>query len=118
MLDYQSHSQSEAVGEWLGEVLGHNQFIMSDLQLIPSIGSISKNQGRYEESLEWYGRALTGREKALGKEHPSTLRSVNNTAIAFDNKGRYGEATEWYRGALAGYKKVPGNDHPRTKAST
>lgn len=91
---------------------------MSDLQPISSIGSISKNQERYEESLEWYGRALAGREKALGKEHPSTLRTVNNTAIAFDNKGRYGEAIEWYGRALAGYNKVPGNDHLRTKAST
>src|SRR5256885_10973855 len=33
-----------------------------------------------------YGRALAGYEKALGKDHPSTLGTVNNMAVVLDRK--------------------------------
>jgi len=37
-------------------------------------------------------RALEGREKALRKEHPSTLTSVNNLAFVLQGQGKYEEA--------------------------
>jgi hypothetical protein len=39
---------------------------------------VFKNQGQYEKTLEWYGRALDGYEKTLGKDHPGTLNTVHN----------------------------------------
>src|SRR5437763_1584167 len=49
-------------------------------------------QGHYGDALEWYERALTGKEKALGKDHPSTLNTVHNIALVFCHQGRYGDA--------------------------
>jgi tetratricopeptide (TPR) repeat protein len=72
------------------------------------------NQGQYEKALEWYGRALDGKEKTLGKDHPSTLDTVHNMAGVFYNQGQYEKALEWYGRALDGYEKTLGKDHPST----
>ena len=58
------------------------------------------HQGRYDDALEWNGHALAGREKALGKDHPSTLETLNNMALAYDHQGCYGDALEWYERCL------------------
>jgi hypothetical protein len=42
-------------------------------------------------------RALDGREKALGKEHPSTLTSVSNLALVLERQGKYKAAEETNR---------------------
>jgi len=59
--------------------------------------------------LEWYGRALAGSEKSLGKDCP-----VNSTALAYDNQGDYSKALEWHGRAQAGREKSLGRDHPDT----
>lgn len=41
----------------------------------------------------WNRGALEGREKALGKEHPSTLTNVSNLVLVLQNQGKY-EAVE------------------------
>jgi tetratricopeptide (TPR) repeat protein len=76
------------------------------------MASVFDNQGQYEKALEWYRRALEGREKTLGKDHPSTLHTVHNMALVFDHQGQYEKALEWYRRALDGYEKTLGKDHP------
>lgn len=75
---------------------------------------VYSGRGRYEEALELYEWVLAGHEKALGKEHASTLRTVNSIALVYDNQGLYEEALEWYRRALAGYEKALGKEHPST----
>ncbi|KAL7274846.1 hypothetical protein RUND412_002230 [Rhizina undulata] len=50
------------------------------------------DQGRCDESLELYQKALAGLEKTLGKDHPSTLDIVNSMAAVFANQGRHDEA--------------------------
>ncbi|KAH8152885.1 uncharacterized protein LAJ45_03111 [Morchella importuna] len=69
---------------------------------------------RFNESLPWYERALAGREKSLGKDHPDTLTTVHSMASVFYNQGEYGKALEWYERALAGCEKSLGKDHPDT----
>jgi hypothetical protein len=41
---------------------------------------VLRDQGKYEEAEQMNRRALGGREKALGKDHPDTLTSVSNLA--------------------------------------
>ena len=50
----------------------------------------------------------------LGREHPSTLLSVNNLAALYLAQGRYGEAEPLYRRALEAYERVLGKEHPDT----
>ena len=61
-------------------------------------------------------RALDGREKALGKDHPDTLTSVYNLAYLYQRQHRLDEADELYLTALSGYRKVLGLAHPTTLA--
>jgi guanine nucleotide-binding protein subunit alpha len=62
-------------------------------------------------------RALAGKEKVLGVDHPDTLTSVNNLAVVLRNQGKYGEAESMSGRALAGTGKVLGVDHPSTLTS-
>ena len=82
--------------------------------VVQRLGDITSTEGAYVEALEWYQRALEGKEKALGNDHPSTLSTVNNMASVFDNQGEYHKALKWYQRALDGMEKTLGNDHPDT----
>ncbi|KAL9630085.1 MAG: hypothetical protein Q9164_006593 [Protoblastenia rupestris] len=74
-------------------------------------------QGRYDEAEQMDRRALDGREKVLGKEHPDTLMSVSNLALVLQYQGKYDEAEQINRQALDGREKVLGKEHPDTLTS-
>lgn len=61
-----------------------------------------------------YVRALAGKEKALGPEHTSILRTVNNLGNLYRDQGKLREAEDMYVRALAGYEKVLGPEHAKT----
>jgi Tfp pilus assembly protein PilF len=52
-----------------------------------------------------YQRALQGYRKELGKEHTSTLGTVNNFGILCSNQGELVEAEKMVERALQGYEK-------------
>ena len=66
----------------------------STLPTVNNMALVFGNQGEYEKALEWYQRALDGREKTPGKDHPSTLDPVHNMAFVFDHKGEHEKALE------------------------
>jgi hypothetical protein len=47
---------------------------------------VLRRQGKYEAAEKMNRRALEGREKVLGKEHPSTLTSVEGLADLLERK--------------------------------
>lgn len=60
-------------------------------------------------------RVLAGKEKALGPNHTSTLKTVNNLGILYKDPGKLKEAGEMYQRALAGYERVLGPHHRRIR---
>jgi tetratricopeptide (TPR) repeat protein len=78
------------------------------------VGVVLVATADYATAMECYQRALGGREKTLGKDHPDTLSTVHNMGSVFDNQGEYGKALEWYQRALDGCEKTLGKDHPST----
>ena len=68
----------------------------------------------YVKALEFYEKALSIREKVLGKEHPSTATTYNNMALVYTNQGDYVKALVNYRKALSIREKVLGKEHPDT----
>jgi tetratricopeptide (TPR) repeat protein len=68
--------------------------------LYHTVGWGFDGSGQYGEALEWYNKALTIREKVLGKEHPDTATTYNNIANVYYSQGKYEEALEWYNKAL------------------
>ena len=75
------------------------------------------HKGENDKALEWYQRALDGREKALGKYHPRTLEAVHNIATVLRDKGENDKALEWYQRALDSRGMVLGKGHPHTLAT-
>jgi tetratricopeptide (TPR) repeat protein len=74
-------------------------------------------KGNYNTAEEMNRRSLEGSEKALGKEHPNTLTSVNNLALVLRYQGKYEQAEEMNQRALEGYEKALGKEHPNTLTS-
>jgi tetratricopeptide (TPR) repeat protein len=56
-------------------------------------------------------RALEGYEKALGRDHTSTLDTVNNLGNLYTNQGRLPEAESMYQRALSGFQTALGPSH-------
>lgn len=87
--------------------------ILSTLSLIMLM---LRGQGKYVAAEKMGRRALDGWEKALGKEHPITLTSVDDVASVLQYQGKY-EAAEMHRRALDGGERVLGKEHPATLLS-
>ncbi|OPX45117.1 regulatory protein AfsR [Ruminiclostridium hungatei] len=68
----------------------------------------------YTESVQFYNKALSIREKVLGAEHPYTATAYNNIARVYYSQGDYPKALELYKKALAIREKVLGAEHPDT----
>ena len=69
-------------------------------------------QGKLDEAKAMYERALAGKERTLGADHPDTLMTVNNLAIVLEQQGKLDEAKTMYERALAGKERAIGADHP------
>ncbi|ERF76311.1 hypothetical protein EPUS_04169 [Endocarpon pusillum Z07020] len=81
------------------------------LQTLHDIGITLYDQDRYDEALEWYHRALTGRKKSLGEEHKDTLYTMYNIGLILQIQQRYDEALEWYHQFLTGSEKSLCEEH-------
>jgi CHAT domain-containing protein/Tfp pilus assembly protein PilF len=73
--------------------------------------------GWYQQAIPLAQKALAIREKALGREHPDTVVSINNLAALYDASGAYAKAEPLYQRALAINEKALGPEHPDTAQS-
>jgi tetratricopeptide (TPR) repeat protein len=60
---------------------------------------------------------LADYERVLGTDHPDTLTTRNNLALAYREAGRTAEAIGLYEQTLADRERVLGTDHPETLRS-
>ena len=68
----------------------------------------------YADALKLLHRALAGREKNHGHDHPDTLQTVTNLADVHQSFGDEAEALKLYERCLVGMNKQYGSDHPHT----
>lgn len=99
--------KDDPVGRWL--MNDPSRFIR-----MSNLANFLGEQGRYAEAEQLFRRALEGQEKALGKDHPDTLGTVNNIAVLYQMQDRYAEAALHFQRALKGYERALGKDHPTT----
>lgn len=55
--------------------------------------------------------------KQLGPDHPATLQSQSNIAVALGDQGSYKQSEEEHKKVLEARKRTQGNEHPDTIAS-
>jgi len=70
--------------------------------------------GRVPTRTSLWRQALGLQETVLGKEHPETLRSMNNLAMVLSDRGKDEQAEEMLRQALRLRETVLGKEHPLT----
>jgi tetratricopeptide (TPR) repeat protein len=71
-------------------------------------------QGKFAEAEEMYKRALAGYEKALGKDHKSTLDTVYNMAKLMEKQEDLEGASQMFERAFSGYRNLLGADNSKT----
>jgi tetratricopeptide (TPR) repeat protein len=74
-------------------------------------------KGMYGVAEKTVKKAISARERVLGKEHTDTLTSVSTLASVLQYQGRYEAAEEMNRRALEGREKTLGKEHPHTLVS-
>ena len=94
-----------------------DKLAMDRLTMIDRMERFLFRIGRWSEAYEMRVFHLRKTEKMLGKEHPSTLRSMNNLAEVLRSQGKYEEAEEMHRQALGLRERVLGKEHPDTLTS-
>ena len=78
------------------------------------ISTLLQYQGKLKEAEPFVRRAREGCERALGRDHPSTLVSVNNLSGLLYGQGKLSLAEPIMRRALEGRERTLGRDHPDT----
>ncbi|MFE7751238.1 tetratricopeptide repeat protein [Streptomyces sp. NPDC057428] len=73
--------------------------------------------GHWEESAEAHRAVATGRENALGPDHPDTLASRYEAGYALSRSGRTEDALREFGRAADGRERALGPDHPETLAA-
>ncbi|MCJ1467445.1 hypothetical protein MMC07_006070 [Pseudocyphellaria aurata] len=76
------------------------KYLIYRSEVLDKAGQYAGTQGNYLRAEEMIQQALDGLEKALGKEHPDTLMSVNHLALLLGCQGKYEEAGAMSRRAL------------------
>jgi len=99
----------EETGEWFLSFIG-----MKALDAMHGLGDLYSVQGRHADAEAMYDRALRGSEKALGPDHPSTLKTIHNVGAVYHEQGQLVKAETMYERALRGKEKALGPDHPST----
>ncbi|KAF1931353.1 HET-domain-containing protein [Didymella exigua CBS 183.55] len=77
------------------------------------------SDGQDKGAEELHMQVMETRRIVLGREHPSTLASMNNLAgvLVLDRQGKYEEAEVMHRQTLATREMVLGREHPDTLTS-
>ena len=91
--------------------------ILPLLEWVPGADRQNTLKSRMAEAIPLYRGALADCERVRGTDHPSTLRSRNNLAMAYRAAGRTAEAIPLLERTLADCERMRGADHPDTKAA-
>ena len=86
-------------------------------RLLNNQGLVFWRKGSHDKALEYYGKAVAIREKAIGSAHPDVASSFGNMGGVFYSQGKYDKALEFYLKALVVHKKVLGPEHPEVATS-
>jgi len=87
-------------------------FAPDEATTLHNMGVEYYHQGKYEEALQYYLRALEIRENKLGVDHPDVAGTLNNIGVVYYNQGKYEEALQYYLRDLEISEKKLGVDHP------
>jgi len=77
-----------------------------------------QRQAQYALAETYGARALAGRRHALGSDHPETMDSAANLALAYQSQGKFTESEFLAREAVEFFKKKQSDDWQRFRAES
>jgi tetratricopeptide (TPR) repeat protein len=80
--------------------------------LFNQLGRVKVDQGKYEEAIGFYEKALEIRQKTLPANHPDFATSYNNIGGVYKNMGEYSKALSSHEKALEIRQKTLPANHP------
>ena len=86
-------------------------------ELLFTVGKTYRGVGAYERAIEFLQRSLALFKQPLGTDHPDTLQSMNNLAVAYRDAGKLELALPLLEETLKLQKAKLGPDHPDTLVS-
>jgi tetratricopeptide (TPR) repeat protein/DNA-binding MarR family transcriptional regulator len=99
------------------EALALAETIPDDPEALSDIGWALIEAGHYSHASKVLEQSLALAERFLGPDHPRSLTSRSNLAVAYRNEGRVNEAIVLHEATLAARQRVLGPDHPDTLRS-
>jgi len=110
-----AEAQSEAVLEAERKA---NRESAPSYQAQSELSHILQHRGRYDaETLTMAKEGADGMARTLGNDHPVTLTSMNNLALAYQAAGKLDRALPLFEETVALMKSKLGPDHPDTHQS-
>ncbi|MEU4769127.1 tetratricopeptide repeat protein [Actinosynnema sp. NPDC023794] len=86
-------------------------------ELADRLGLYLDGQDDTTTAVAVFTRAVHGRQRLHGPDHPDTLASLNNLACGYRSAGDLGRAIPLFEATLADRQRVLGPDHPDTLTS-
>lgn len=80
-------------------------------------GSLLLDQGKHDEALAYYCKALAIQEQVLGIDHVDTAATYQNIGLLLKNQGKHDQALVFLLKTLAIHEKAFGTDHTDTVTS-
>ncbi|KAM0714759.1 hypothetical protein Q7P37_009776 [Cladosporium fusiforme] len=90
---------------------------LQQASLLEKSGWYALEQGMYSKAKHMRAQSMKTRNQVLGEEHPDTLTSKSNLALAYQYLGQYDKAAELGEQVLEIGKRVLGEEHPDTLTS-
>ncbi|MVU75868.1 tetratricopeptide repeat protein [Nocardia sp. ET3-3] len=95
----------------------NTNLLITTTDILNLTGEFLDDQGSHERAIEYIERALINSERTAGTDHPRTLTSRNNLALAYRSVGRFTEAIPLYERTLADRERILGINHLDTLSS-
>jgi tetratricopeptide (TPR) repeat protein len=76
------------------------------------LGVVKRNQGKYEEAIGFYEKALEIDQKNLAPTHSDLAASYNNIGMVYDNMGEYSKALSSHEKAIEIFEKTLPENYP------
>mmetsp|Transcript_67653 Transcript_67653/g.109732 ORF Transcript_67653/g.109732 Transcript_67653/m.109732 type:complete len:353 (+) Transcript_67653:735-1793(+) len=89
----------------------------ADALILHRQGRVLRRQGKNDEALKHYQKALEIRTRVLGGDHPDVGASYNNIGKVYRLQGRYEEALAQHHQSLDIMIRAQGRDHPDVATS-
>ena len=84
---------------------------MNCANTINNLGITYGHQGKYDQAITHYERALRIKKNAFGVDHINCANTINNLSITYRHQGKSDQAIAHYEWALTIYENAFGVDH-------